>query len=47
MKSAFLRGFKAGWQEEWSRLSVAYFLQKLFDAGIVIFFWELFNGRVL
>lgn len=44
---AFVRGFKEGWHESWSKLTVGYVISRTVDAGIIILFWELFNGRLL
>lgn len=44
---AFVRGFKEGWREQSSKLTVGYVIRSTVDAGIIILFWELFNGRLI
>jgi len=43
---AFVRGFKEGWREQWSKLTIGYAIRRIVDAGVIILFWELFNGRL-
>jgi hypothetical protein len=46
MARAFSEGFAEGWRKNFQPFNWRAFLQGVFDAGLIIIVWEVFNGRL-